>query len=121
LIKREPIPRIRRLYGLPFFFMATNLSEHFRHERLVLGLTIGEAARLLGYRSVVGAANKIVRFEQGGDIDHRLFRKVAAVLFVDKGTIRRLMKKDRREFVQRWNEWVSQSVKPRLIAEILNG
>ena len=86
-----------------------------------LGLRYGDVARLLGYRSIVGAANKIVRFEQTGDIDRRLFQKLATVLVIDKATIKRLMEKDRREFVQRWNEWANQQIKPHLIAEVVPG
>ncbi|MGA2067830.1 MAG: hypothetical protein ABSG86_22875 [Thermoguttaceae bacterium] len=101
--------------------MSTNLSNHFRQQRIVVGLRPGQVARLLGYRSVVGAANKIIRFEQTGDVDSWLFQKLAAVLFVDKATIKRLMEKDRRELVHRWNQWASQSIKPHIIAEILPG
>ena len=67
------------------------------------------------------AANKIVQFEETGDIDHRLFRKLATVLFIDKATIRRLMEKDRREFVERWNEWANRQIRPHLIAEVVPG
>jgi hypothetical protein len=75
----------------------------------------------LGYKSIVGAANKIVRFEQTGDIHFRFFRQLAAVLGVDKATIKRLVEKDRREFTQRWSEWANKSIKPHLIAEIVPG
>ena len=67
------------------------------------------------------ATNKIVRFEETGDIDHRLFRKLAAVLFVDRATIKRLMEKDRREFVQRWHEWANRRIRPHLIEEVAPG
>ncbi len=101
--------------------MATNLSNHFRRQRIALRMRPGQVARLLGYRSVVGAANKIVRFEETGDIDRRLFQKLAAVLFIDKATIKRLMEKDRRELVQRWHEWANQRIRPHLIEEVAPG
>ena len=46
---------------------------------------------------------------------------MAAILFVDKGTIRRLMEKDRRELLQRWREWANRRIRPHIIAEILPG
>jgi len=101
--------------------MATNLSNHFWQQRIALGLRPGQVAQLLGYRSLVGAANKIVRFEQTGDIESRFFRQLAAALGVHKATIQRLVEEDRREFVQRWNEWANQPVRPHLIAEMLPG
>lgn len=101
--------------------LATNLSTYFRQRRLVLGLRPGQVARILGYRSVVGAANKIVRFEQTGDIDARFFRKFAMVLKVDRATILRLAEQDRREFLARWSAWANQSISPHLIAEMVPG
>jgi len=101
--------------------MSTNLSNHFRQQRIVLGLRPGQVARLLGYRSVVGAANKIIRFEQTGDVDSRFFRQLAVVLGVERATILRLMEKDRRELVQRWTQWARQPIKPHIIAEIVPG
>ena len=101
--------------------MPTHLSNHFRQQRLVLGLRPGQVARLLGYKSLVGAANKIIQFEETGDIDYRLFKQLAAVLFVDKGTIQCLMKKDRRDLVRQWHQWANQPITPHVVAEVLLG
>ncbi len=101
--------------------MATNLSNHFRLQRVALGLRPGQVARPLGYKSLVGAANKVVRFEQAGDINSHFFRQLAAVLKVDKPTILRLMEQDRREFLARWSEWANQPIRPHLIAEMVPG
>ncbi len=59
--------------------MATTLSTYFRQQRFHLGLRPGDVARLMGYKSIVGTANKIVLFEERGDIRTDLFRKLAAV------------------------------------------
>jgi hypothetical protein len=108
-------------WGIRRTILATNLSAYFRQRRLVLGLRPGQVARLLGYKSLVGAANKIIRFEQTGDIHSRFFRQLAALLDVDKATIKSLVEKDRRDFLQRWSEWANQPVRPHLIAEIVPG
>src|SRR5271170_1838880 len=104
-----------------FLFMATNLSSHFRRQRLDLNLRPGQVAKLLGYTSLVGAANKIVRLEEGGDVDYRFFKKLAAVLGIERATILRLMEQDRRELIVRWTEWANQPIAPNLIAWLLPG
>lgn len=101
--------------------MATNLSNHFRRQRLEVDLRPGQIAKLLGYTSVVGAANKIVRFEETGDIDYRFFKKLAVVLGIERATIARLIDQDRRELVARWTEWANGRITPHLIARLLPG
>jgi hypothetical protein len=101
--------------------MATNLSSHFRQRRLELAFRPGQIAKILGYTSLVGAANKIVRFEETGDIEYRFFKKLAAVLGIERATILRLMEQDRRELVARWTEWANQPIAPHLIARLLPG
>ncbi len=101
--------------------MATNLSNHFWQRRLQLGLRLADMAKLLGYRSLIGAANKIVRFEQTGDVDSRFLRQLTTVLGIEKATIKSLVEKDRQELVQRWSEWANQRIMPHLIAEIVPG
>ena len=64
--------------------MATNLSNYFREQRIQRGLRPGQVARLMGYKSVVGAANKIILFEERGDIQTELFRKLAVALEIDE-------------------------------------
>jgi hypothetical protein len=86
-----------------------------------LNLRPGQVAKLLGYTSLVGAANKVVRFEESGDVDQRFFKKLAAVLGVDRATIKWLIERDRRELVARWTEWANQAITPHLIARLLPG
>ena len=101
--------------------MATRLAAHFSERRLFLGLRPGKVAKLLGYTSLVGAANKIVHFEETGDVDFRFFKKLATVIGVERATILRLMEQDRRELVAQWTEWANQRVAPHLIARLLPG
>ena len=69
--------------------MATNLSSYCRQRRLALGLRPGQVARLMAYKSIVGAANKIVMFEERGDIRADLFEKLKAALGIDDATAER--------------------------------
>ncbi len=101
--------------------MATKLSNYFRQQRIRLGLRPGDVARLMGYQSIVGAANKIVMFEERGDILTELFQKLAAALDIDETTLQRLIEQDRREFIERWNEWANQPIEPHLVFRAIPG
>lgn len=101
--------------------MATNLSNYFRQKRIRLGLRLGDLVRKMGYRSIAGAANKIVMFEERGDIQSDLFQKLATALEIDKLTIQRLIEQDRREFAQRWNDWANQPIEPHLVFRAIPG
>ena len=101
--------------------MATNLSNYFRQRRIRLGLRHGDLARLMGYKSVFGTANKIVMFEERGDILAEVFRKLAVALGIDETTIQRLIEQDRREFVQQWNKWADEPIEPHLVFRAIPG
>jgi hypothetical protein len=60
-------------------------------------------------------------FEERGDILTDLFQKLAAALEIDDTTIQRLLEQDRREFVQRWNEWANEPIKPHLVFRAIPG
>ena len=90
--------------------MATNLSTYFRQQRLRLGLRPGQVASLMGYKSIAGAANKIVMFEERGDIRADLFEKLKIALGIDDGTAERLIQHDQREYIAAWWKWANQPV-----------
>ena len=64
--------------------MTTHVAEHFRKMRLQKGLKLSEVAMRMGYRrtarSLSHGCNRLQKFETTGDIDSRLFTKLAAVL-----------------------------------------
>ena len=101
--------------------MATNLSTYFQQRRLQLGLRHGDVARLMGYRSIFGTANKIVTFEEKGDIRPDLFDKLKAALEIDDATVQRLIEDDRREFLERWNDWADKTIEPHLVFRAIPG
>lgn len=101
--------------------MATILSNYFRQRRLALGLRYGEVARRMGYKSIVGTANKIVMFEQRGDILAAVFNKLAAVLGIDDATIQRLTEEDRRHYLVEWTTWANVPVEPEIVFRAIPG
>ena len=64
----------------------------------------------MGYKSVVGAANKIVMFEERGDIRADLFEKLKVALEIDDATAERLIQQDQREYLAAWWTWANQPV-----------
>jgi hypothetical protein len=75
----------------------------------------------MGYKSIAGTANKIVMFEERGDVRADLFEKLKGALGIDDATAERLVEEDRREFVEKWNEWASQPVGPHLVFRAIPG
>jgi hypothetical protein len=72
----------------------------------------------MGYGNVIRSAKTIFRFEERGDVSFALFTKLATVLNIDEATIQRLTEEDRRDLVQRWNQWANQSITPHLIVRL---
>jgi hypothetical protein len=101
--------------------MATHLSNYFWQRRLQLNLRVGDVVRRMGYRSIFGVSNKIVMFEETGDIPADLFKKMAAVLSIDEPTIQRLMERDWQDFVEEWDEWADQPIQPHLVIRAIPG
>ncbi len=90
--------------------MATNLSTYCRQRRLQLGLRPGNVARRMGYVSIAGAANKIVLFEERGDIRSDLFNKLKTALEIQDDMVQGLIQEDQRQFLEEWWKWASKPV-----------
>ncbi len=101
--------------------MTTNLSRFFQQRRLALGLRPGEVARRMGYKSLAGACNKIIYFEERGEIPATLLVKLAAVLGIDQSTIQELMEQDHRQFLEEWNRWADQPIEPYVVIRAIPG
>ena len=101
--------------------MATNLSSFFRQRRIALGLRPGAVARLMGYKSIVGACNKLIYFEERGEIPADLLVKLAAALGIDQATVQRLIDEDRRQFLEDWNKWADQPIEPYVVIRAIPG
>jgi hypothetical protein len=101
--------------------VSTNLSRFFRQRRLDLGLRYGDVARRMGYTSLAGACNKLIMFEDRGDIHADLFARLAAVLGVDQATIDTLIAQDRKEFLEAWTAWANEPIQPEICFRAIPG
>ena len=99
--------------------MESQLAKHFRTTRLAKGINLGQLARLAGYRNVSKGANRINKFEGGGDIHAELLHKLADVLSIDRQTVDRLVEEDRRQFFEEWNAWANEPIRPYLVIRLM--
>jgi len=99
--------------------MSNDLGSYFREQRGKLGLSLGQLARMVGYRNVSKGANKIVRFEREGTVTEELLARLAEALQIDFATVERLIDQDRQEYLREWEAWVSQPVPMALIAKLI--
>jgi transcriptional regulator with XRE-family HTH domain len=99
--------------------MSNHLGTHFREKRIQQGLSLGQLARLVGYRNVSKGSNKVVAFERGGGITEELLARLAETLGIDLSTVERLIEQDRQDWLREWEQWVSQPVPMQLIVKYM--
>ena len=75
----------------------------------------------MGYKSIVGACNKVVYFEERGKILADMLAKLAAVLGIDQPMIQRLMEQDYQEYLEAWNRWADEPIEPYLVVRAIPG
>ena len=99
--------------------MSTHLSTFFQARRIELGFRLSEVARKAGRCNLSKACNKLHRFEQTGTIRDELLTQVSAVLDIDDATVRKLIKEDRREFLEAWAKWAAEPIRSYIIVHIM--
>lgn len=99
--------------------MSTNLSRHFEQARIARSLKPGQLATLAGCKNPGKSGNHIRTFELTGKITQCLFEKLVVALGMDAGTIERLVEQDRREFFEKWLEWVNEPITPYLVERLI--
>ncbi|MDY0169928.1 MAG: hypothetical protein RBS80_25520 [Thermoguttaceae bacterium] len=100
--------------------MSTNLSRFFRQRRLTLGLRHGQVAERTGHRKCK-TANLLCLFEERGDINAALFRKLQAALDITDAEVEEYLERDRREHLDAWLQWVNQPIEPHLVMRAMAG
>lgn len=95
------------------------LAKHFRERREAMKLTVGQLARLVVYRNLGKGAKRIHVFEQTGHVRADLLGKLVSVLDVDEGTVRSLIRVDRRTFLAEWAVWASVPIKPYVVLKLM--
>src|SRR4051812_7321926 len=99
--------------------MSTHLARHFQQARLDRCLSLGQVARLAGYKNVSGGCNRLCHFERTGSINRQLLRQLAAILEIDEATIKEMADRDQGEFLDAWARWVNEPIQPYLVLKIM--
>jgi transcriptional regulator with XRE-family HTH domain len=99
--------------------MQNNLGRYFHAQRIDRGLTIGQLARMVGYRNVSKGANRIACLERGGSVDEGLLVNLADALGIDLPTVKELIEQDRQEYLRDWEKWVNEPVPMQLIVRYM--
>jgi transcriptional regulator with XRE-family HTH domain len=99
--------------------MPNHLGTYFRERRQQQGLTLGQLARMVGYRNVSKGSNKIVRFEREGAITEELLALLAEALHIDLPTVEELIEQDRKERLRAWEEWANKPEPMQLIVKYI--
>lgn len=74
--------------------MTNNLGELFRARRDLLGWSLGEVPRRLGYLNVSKAANKLLGLEREGEVEDHFLLRLAVVPGVEEHTVRDAIRAD---------------------------
>jgi transcriptional regulator with XRE-family HTH domain len=93
----------------------SHVSSLFRRRRVDRGLSIGQLARLLGYRNVSKGCNRIQGFEGGGKVAPDLLARLASELAITPDEIRHALGEDYRD----WLAWANQPVRPHVVLRYL--
>jgi transcriptional regulator with XRE-family HTH domain len=94
-------------------------NSYFHARRIDRGLSLGQLARMVGYRNVSKGANRIARFERDGAINELLMLNLAEALEIDLPTVEDLMEQDRQEHLRAWEAWANEPVPMCLIVKYL--
>ena len=84
-------------------------------------LSVGQLARLAGYRNLSKGSKRIHAFESSGFVRADLLDKLGDVLHVDAETVGALVRTDRRRFLREWAKWASVSIRPYIVIRLLPG
>jgi hypothetical protein len=99
--------------------MSSRLGDHIRSTRRRLNLSLGQVARLVGYRNLSKGSRRIAAIENSGRGDAVLLGEVLVALGIHPATAADLAEQDRQERRRVWDEWADQPVPMRMIVRIM--
>ena len=99
--------------------MSNRLGTYFLEQRVQQGFSLGQLARMVGYRNISKGANKVCRFERESIITDELLARLAEALHIDLSTVEQLIEQDRQEHLRAWEAWASQPVPMQLIVKYI--
>lgn len=101
--------------------MSSKLGAFVRAQRITKGFTLGQLAREVGYWNIGKGTNRLHKFETTGEVHPDLLVKVGNVLGLDPGVVQELINQDHQEFLQEWNQWADEPIRPHLVCKVIPG
>ena len=99
--------------------MTTNLSGYIKQERVKQGLNFGELAKLMGYKNISRGMRRAIDLEREGIVHPEVLEKIIEALKLDREHVNALIKKDREEYEEEFERWLSEPIQPYYILRII--
>jgi hypothetical protein len=97
----------------------SQLGASIRAERKRQGVTLGQLARLVGYRNLAKGTRRLSCLEQTGMARADLLANVVDALSLDWTLVERLAEEDRREGLREWEAWVNEPLPMYLVVRLM--
>jgi transcriptional regulator with XRE-family HTH domain len=95
------------------------LGEMFRRTRVERGLSLRQLALLVGYRNTNKGIRRLTAIEKGDLSPNRdLYDRIASALELDLDLLKATVVRDRDEYLENWNRWADEPIKPYLFLRL---
>ncbi len=95
------------------------LGDFLRAERLKRGLSLGQLARLAGYKNLSKGARRILALERTSMAKPDLLVNVAEALNLDWAIVEQLAEEDYQERLRVWEAWANEPVPMCLVVRLI--
>jgi len=92
--------------------MTTNISRFVKQERIKQGLGYAELSRKMGYKNFNKGMRRVIDFEREDEVHPDILNRIASALELDQNQVDALVLKDRQEYEEEFEKWVSVPVEP---------
>ena len=95
----------------------SHLGTFLRNERVQRGLSLGQLAKLAGYKNISKGMRRLTHLESEGAFKEKddLLVRVVEALGVELPVAQHLLEQDQQEHMRAWEAWVSEPVPMQLI------
>ncbi len=92
--------------------MTTNLSRFVKQGRIKQGLGYAELSKKMGYTNVSKGMRRITDIERGEPFHPDILNRIVSALELDQDHIDALVLKDRQEYEEEFEKWLSVPIEP---------
>jgi len=92
--------------------MTTKLAGYIKKERLKQGLNYAEVSQMMGYKNLNKGMRRIIDLVREGVVDPEVLDRIIDALDLDQDYIDALVLKDREEYEEKFEKWLSEPIEP---------